>query len=369
MTNWFDEISSSDMDDFRKNFTQFLLGKGTDKSIKKPEASKNVKIRLLDLLLNPESGECDNEFRNELQNVIERISEINTLDIPGAVAPTSDLLKITFECKTQILKHLDNDSIAQDKKTLWQRHINEFFDNFILELVRRWEDIESERHIEELERARTDKSRLEEENNRLKGIYALSIEISKIDNPNEIYRYLARKLPSILTFDNMVILDTSSGIIREHIFPVKETSIAEINAGRSRIEDIYELFQRVVINRDKVEVEIHDNAKVDENSSGVDVPESIYVPMFDDDYTWGIIGVLRRAGNPFNSQEVQSLSIVTSLVDQVVRNINAIRREREFTRSVDDQIGFARTIQQNVLPESFKSDKLTIETRFIYLEI
>lgn len=360
----FDEISSSDVDDFRENFTQFLLGKGADKSAEKPKASQKVKVRLLDLLLNPESGVGDDEFRDELQHVIERISEMNTLDTAGIVAATSDLITITFEYKTQLLKHLDKNSIEHEKKTLWRRHINDFFDNFILELVRRWEDIEGERHLEELERSETDKDRLEEENNRLKGIYALSIEISKINKPIEIYKYLARKLPSIVTFDNMVILDTSSGVIREHIFPVKKTSIAEISAGRSRIEDIYELFQRVVIIREKVEVEIYDNADVDEKADGVDIPESIFVPMIDNDNTWGIVGVLRRAGNPFNPQEVQSLSIVTSLVDQIVRNINAIRRERDLSRSVDEQISFARTIQQNVLPDSIKSDKLTIETRF-----
>lgn len=364
MANLFDEISSSDADDFRENFTQFLLGKGLDKSTKKNSASQKVKIRLLDLLLNPESGAKDDDFRGELQNVIERISEINILDTPGIPAATSDILEITFEYKNQILKHLDNNTIPDDKKTLWRRHINEFFDNFILELVRRWESFESERYIEELERAQTDKEHLEKENNRLKGIYALSIEIAKIANPNEIYGYLAQKLPSILAFDNLIILDASTGKIQEQVFPVNKTSLSEINAGRNKIEDVYELFQRIVIIRDLVETQIHDIDKVDRQAEHVDAPESVFVPMLEKDYTWGIIGVLRRAGHPFNSQEVQSLSIVTSLVDQIVRNINVIRRERTLARSLDDQLKIAKSIQINVLPDSFKSDQLTIETRF-----
>ncbi len=364
MTNLFDEISSTDADDFRENFTQFLLGKGIEKSAKKNSASQKVKIRLLDLLLNPEAGAKDVDFRSELHNVIERISEINILDTPGMPAATSDILEITFEYKSQILKHLDNNTIPDDKKTVWRQHINEFFDDFILELVRRWENFESERYIEELERAQIDKEHLEKENNRLKGIYALSIEIAKIANPNEIYRYLAQKLQSILVFDNLIILDASSGQIREQIFPVNKTSICEIDAGRKKIEDVYELFQRVVITRDLVETQIHDSDKIDTQAEDVDAPESVFVPMLESDHTWGIIGVLRRAGHPFNSQEVQSLSIVTSLVDQIVRNINVIRRERTLARSLDDQLKLAKTIQINVLPDSFKSDQLTIETRF-----
>ncbi|MBU1024186.1 hypothetical protein KKB99_07885, partial [bacterium] len=169
MSDLFDEISSSELSEFRANFTEFIRGKKTDKSPKEPSASRNVKTRLLDLMLNPDASSMDEYFRQEVVKVIERISELNILDTPGIPAATSELLEVTLEYRTQILESLKNASFDEEKKYIWHKYIDQFFSNFILELVRRWENIEGERHLEQLEKAKTGQKQLEEENKRLRG--------------------------------------------------------------------------------------------------------------------------------------------------------------------------------------------------------
>ncbi|MFH1516116.1 MAG: SpoIIE family protein phosphatase, partial [bacterium] len=364
MSDLFDEISSSELSEFRANFTEFIRGKKTDKSPKEPSASRNVKTRLLDLMLNPDASSMDEYFRQEVVKVIERISELNILDTPGIPAATSELLEVTLEYRTQILESLKNASFDEEKKYIWHKYIDQFFSNFILELVRRWENIEGERHLEQLEKAKTGQKQLEEENKRLRGIYALSIEIAKIGEPSEIYRYLSRKLPSIIPFDGLIICDATNRRIEENIYPVRRTSLSEINNARSRLEDLYELFHRVVIKRERVVIKIHNKENVDSEVEDVDPPESIFVPMIDEDYTWGMIGIFRRSGTPFNPQEVHALSIVTSLVDLVVLNIYSLKRERSLSVSHEYQMKFARSVQQNVLPTGYKNENISIATRF-----
>ena len=369
MSDLFDEISSSELSDFRANFAEFIRGDRTDKSSKEQSASRNVKTRLLDLMLNPDTSSMDAGFKEEVIKLIERISELDVLDTPGVPAATSELLEITLDYRTQILECLKNASFEEEKKCMWHKYIDEFFSNFILELVRRWESIEDERHVEQAEKSRLGKKQIQEENHRLKGIYALSLEIAKLAEPQEIYRYLARKLPSIIPFDGLIICEVTNNRVEENIYPVRRTSLNEINNARNKLEDLYELFQRVVVDRELVVTKTHNEEFVDAEVDDVESPESIFVPMLEGDKTWGMIGVFRRNGRPFNPQEVHALSIVTSLVDLVVLNIHSTQRERALSVSMAYQMRFAKAVQQNVLPTEYKNDSISIHTRFKPSEI
>ena len=362
MMDFFNEIPPGEIDKFRESFQEFMKT-GKSESTGTNIANPHVGTRLLDLLLDPEFTD-DEDFRQKTCELIGRICELDALDLPGEKAASTDLLSIAFNYKKQLIKHLESRGMDRAKEIIWRSLIQDFFDRFTTELVKRWEGIESERYRVELEEREADERTLRRENARLRGIYALSLEIASISNPQNIYSYLARKLALILPFDVILILDSSDKKTVEHVFSPNPISAQDIETARRKVEDVYELFKREVLDRLRIDVKNHSSAEpgIQREKSGE--PESVVIPMIDNDNTWGMIGVFRKAGNPFDPQDVQALSIVTNMVDLVVRNQKAITREKLLVRSLDEQIIFARSVQEHMIPNNYTGDDFTIHTRF-----
>jgi len=360
--DFFDEIPPWEIDKFRESFQEFMkVGKSGAKetNISNPV----IGTRLLDLLLDPEFSD-DDEFRRKTCELIARICELDALDLPGEKAASTDLLAVAFNYKRQLIKHLESSGMERAKESLWRNLIQDFFDRFTTELVKRWEGIESERYRVELEEREKDERMLRRENARLRGIYALSLEIASISNPLNIYGYLARKLALILPYDLILVFESSDRKIIEHIFPTNPVSTHEIVNARRKVEDVYELFKREVLDRSRIDVKIHSTVDQKISRENPGEPESVVIPMIDGENTWGMIGVFRKAGKPFDPQDVQALSIVTNMVDLVVRNQRAIARERTLVRSLDEQIDFARSVQEHMIPTGYSGTDFTIQTRF-----
>lgn len=364
MSDPIDNISSGEFEEFRDTFRQFLLGQGVKGSGDETSPGHDeLKTKLLDLLIKQEDDEFSREFRNELSAIIEKLAELSILEIPNAPSMTTNFLRISLDCKKQIYEKLEKSELTESMKQTWSHQIERFFDTFVYELITRWEEIDSQRHIEEIGNIKAGQVKLQRENERLRGIYALSIETASLNSTDEILKYLAKKLPAILPIDALILFLKSADSYIEIIFPVREISQAEIDMGRQKLEEFFELFQRIVIDPGTIDVRIMDIQKVRISQWQVEPPESIFVPLIERNHAWGILGALRKAGNPFNPQEVQSLSIVANLIDLVVRNRESLEKEREMNKSLDEQIKFARKVQQNVLPIEYKSDSINIRTR------
>jgi len=362
MGNFFDKISSDEIAEFRETFEEFMHS-----DMPSPDPNRTIlhetEKSLLDLLLEPDSSN-DTQFSFKILELIERIGELDVLDLPRHHAASSDLLALATKHRKDILENLESKNFDESRKNLWRNRINDFFDRFTLEIVKRWEIIENDRHKKEIDELEKSKINLSRENSYLRRIYSLSLQIASISSPDKTYEYFARKLGLILDLDFIVILDTSDKKPIEYIFHSDRASIKDLDVGRRKTEDVYELFKREAIDRDNIDVVIENPSILRARHSPKNDPESVIVPMIDDENTWGMIGVFRKEGNAFSPQEVQAISIVTSLVELVARNQRTLVRERALSRSLDEQINFARKIQERMLPKDYADNDFKITTRF-----
>lgn len=317
------------------------------------------------------------EILTELSDAVDGNSLNNFFSTLGDTKSAPDLIESVLIQKNDLLKRVECKRFDKDTKTLLSNHVNQFYDNLTLELIRKSEDIKRSStykpHIQSCIKDCLDGDpvidiqthvHLQEENNRLKDIYSLSLEIASHNTSARIYEFIATRLQTIVSYSTLIILDASNDRLFEYIFPAKQINKKDIEYGRHRIEELFELFDRTIINRNAVLTKIYDEKYITDNECNLANPEIVFIPMIENDRTCGILGALRDSGNPFVPQEVHSLSIVTNLIDLVVRNINAIDHQHDLRRSMLEQINFAKTVQKRTLPTELRTDKMIIKTHF-----
>jgi sigma-B regulation protein RsbU (phosphoserine phosphatase) len=326
-------------------------------------------------LKNPHDPMLD--ILNELSEVADGISWDKFLSDPDTFKSVTGLIESVQGQKYSLLHRLGKKKFDGSTKDLLTKHVLQFYDSLTLELVRKAEDIKYSSTYDPNKHFRLNANQiddpifnvqkhvlLQEENNRLKEIYALSLEIASQNSSTRIYEFIAERLQSIVSYSTLIILDASNDKLFEYIFPVKQISKKDIEYVRNEIEELFELFDRTTINRAVVFTKAYDEDYIINDESCHTNPEIAFLPMIENGRTWGILGALRDSGNPFTPQEMRSLSIVTSLIALVVRNINAMDHQHDLRRSMMEQINFAKTVQKRVLPSELRTDKMIIQTHF-----
>jgi serine phosphatase RsbU (regulator of sigma subunit) len=347
-----ENISTRDLQQFHQTFSDFKA------------SLENPNDPTLDIL-------------NELSEVADEISWDRFMKNPDSFKSVTSLVETVQEQKYNLLNRLNREKFDENTKNLLTKHVLQFYDSLTLELVRKAEDARHSGNYNQkihhsLNTNQIDDpifniqkhTLLQEENNRLKEIYALSLELASHNTSARIYEFIAARLQSIVPYEALIILDASNDKLFEYIFPAKQITKKDIEFGQNKIEELFELFDRTIINRAAILTKVYDEKYITDDKSHILNPEIVFLPMIENDRTWGILGALRDSGNPFNPAEVHSLSIVTSLIDLVERNINAMDHQHHLRRSMMEQINFAKTVQRRVLPTELRTDKMIIQTHF-----